>query len=472
MQDVDRFRVAIVGSGPSGFYAAEALLQSMPDVEIDVLERLPAPFGLVRYGVAPDHQKLKEVTRVFTGLACDARMNFVGNVVVGDDIAIEELLDIYDAVIVACGASVDRKMGIPGESLAGCHSAVDFVGWYNGHPEHCHHRFDLRGEVAVIVGQGNVAIDVCRILAKSVAELHKTDIAEHALDTLATSRIKRIVIVGRRGPAQMKFTAKEFRELGTLEGWDVAASVRDLDLDPVSAAEVAHPQAPIGVRNIRFLREFATRERKVDRLIDFRFLRSPLEALGADRITGVVLGKNLLTGEPFRQRAMPTGETETISADVVFRSIGYCGTPLAGLPFDASSGTIPNQLGRATTAVGVIPGIYVTGWIKRGPTGIIGTNRADSIETVASLAADRTPKGHSGKPGRTGLYRLLAERGVRPVSFDEWRVIDAEELHRGQRAGRIRSKIIKTEEMLSIATGGGQTASERAGVQSSQPVLS
>ncbi|HEY4313119.1 MAG TPA: FAD-dependent oxidoreductase [Pirellulales bacterium] len=468
MRDLDSFRVAIIGSGPSGFYAAEALLQSMPDVAIDLIERLPVPFGLVRYGVAPDHQKLKEVTRVFTALASDSRVNFIGNVAVGVDVTVEELLPLYDSVIVACGASADRRMSIPGEELTGCCSAVDFVGWYNGHPDHCHHHFDLSGEAAVIVGQGNVAIDICRVLAKSVDDLRKTDIAEHALETLASSKVKKIVIMGRRGPAQMKFTAKELRELGSLAGWDIQVSPDDLSLDAVSAAEIAAPHMLVSARNVKFLEECSSKPRSNDRVIEFRFLRSPVEVLGRDAVRGLLLRKNSLAGAPFQQQAVPLNETEIVEAQSVFRSIGYRGVPVAGLPFDASKGVIPNNCGRV---IGNHSRIYVTGWIKRGPTGIIGTNRVDSIETVASLSADRARMTGRVREGAPRLENILTDRGVRPTSFDEWRRIDAEELRRGQRSGRVRSKITSIHELVAVAAAGPQTNVGRGGETSDQPAL-
>jgi ferredoxin--NADP+ reductase len=468
MRDTGSFRVAIIGSGPSGFYAAEALLQSMPDVAIDLIERLPVPFGLVRYGVAPDHQKLKEVTRVFTSLALDNRVNFIGNVAVGVDVTVEELLSSYDSVIVACGASADRRMSIPGEELTGCHSAVDFVGWYNGHPDHRHHHFDLSGEVAAIVGQGNVAIDICRILAKGIDDLRKTDIAEHALEALASSKLKKIVLVGRRGPAQMKFTAKELRELGSLVDWDVQVSPGDISLNAVSAAELAAPHMLASARNVKFLEECASRRRSNDRVIEFRFLRSPVEVLGRDAVRGLMLRKNLLAGAPFQQHAVALDETEIIETQTVFRSIGYKGVPFAELPFDASRGVIPNNCGRV---IGNYSRVYVTGWIKRGPTGIIGTNRVDSIETVASLSADRASTTRSVREGAPRLESILADRGVRPTTFDEWRNIDAEELRRGQQSGRVRSKITSIQEFIAVAAAGPQTNFDRGGETSNQPAL-
>jgi ferredoxin--NADP+ reductase len=443
-------KVAIVGSGPSGFYAVEALLQSGQEVEVDVYDRIPVPFGLVRYGVAPDHQKLKEVTRVFTRFALDPRVAFFGNVTVGRDLSVAELGTLYDAVVIASGAGVDRAMNVPGEGLIGSHAAVDFVGWYNSHPDYRERRFDLSGEHAVIVGQGNVAIDVCRILAKTVDELRKTDIAEHALTTLERARLKTITIVGRRGPAQMKFTTKELRELGTLPGWDVTLDPADLVLDETSAAEMAAPQSATAARNIEVLRGFAAKPRSQSREIRFCFFAAPHQIGGEERVESVVLERTRLAGPAFQQRAEGTGTYRTIAADAVFRSIGYAGMPMPGLPFDGRTKIVPNVAGRVCDTDGaVIPRLYVTGWIKRGPTGIIGTNRVDSIETVASLLADALPRQAGGRERATALLR---ERGVRATDFAQWQAIDRVELERGQAKGKVRDKVIDRDEFLSIAS--------------------
>ena len=445
----DPLKIAIVGSGPSGFYAVEALLQSGPDVEIDLYDRIPVPFGLVRYGVAPDHQKLKEVTRVFSRLALDQRVRFFGNVTVGHDVSIAELQELYDAVVIASGAGVDRAMNVPGEDLNGSHAAVDFVGWYNGHPDYRDRRFDLSGEHAAIVGQGNVAIDVCRILAKTVDELRKTDIAEHALDALARSRLRTVTIVGRRGPAQMKFTTKELRELGTLPGWDVTLDPADLELDETSAVEMAALQAAVAAKNLEVLRGYAAKPRSQPREIRIRFFSAPHRVEGDERIKNLVVERTRLSGPAFRQQAEGTGTYRDIAADVLFRSIGYAALPLPGLPFDPRSKTVPNVAGRVRDADGaVVPRIYVTGWIKRGPTGIIGTNRADSIETVASLLADNPPR---QADGRDKASALLRDRGVQPTSFTHWQAIDQIELERGRTLGKVRDKIADPDEFMSIA---------------------
>ena len=473
MQVSTQRQVAIVGSGPSGFYAAEALLASGLDVAIDLIERLPVPFGLVRYGVAPDHPKLKEVTRVFTALANDSRLRFMGHVTVGRDVSVNELLECYDAVIVACGANSDRRMRVPGEELAGSHPASDFVGWYNAHPDHAAHVFDLSGSTATIVGHGNVAIDICRILAKGPTLLGSTDIAAHALETLARSEIHHIHLIGRRGPAQMKFTAKELRELGTLPGWDVVVEPDALVLDTASAYELAQPQSAVAARNVQFLREMSQRPRSNNRTIEFRFLRSPVELIGNGSVERLVLDKNMLSGEPFKQHTVATGETETIATSTVFRSIGYAGVPFPGLPFDASSGVIPNLQGRVLDNGAPQARTYVTGWIKRGPTGIIGTNRADSIETVASLLTDWAahPLAADGREGYAALRALLSQRGIRVTSFDDWRTIDEEEIRRGKARGQIRAKIVDIDELLDVAVRkpGKTLASDNASIP--QPYL-
>ena len=453
MQTSNPGHVAIVGSGPSGFYAAEALLAAHADTRVELIERLPVPFGLVRYGVAPDHQKLKEVARVFTALARNPRLRFVGNVAVGRDVSVDQLLDCYDAVIIASGAAGDRLMQVPGEHLAGSHPAGAFVGWYNSHPDHASHQFDLSGDTASIVGHGNVAIDLCRVLSKGAPALGTSDIAGHALAVLANAKIKHIHLIGRRGPAQMKFTAKELRELGELPDWDIAVDPDALNLNEASTVEMAQPRSAAAARNIQFLREMSQRPRGSGRVIEFHFLRSPVEILGDRAVEAITLGKNALTGEPFRQRTASTGESETIKTDLVFRSIGYAGEPFPGLPFDKSLGIIPHLQGRVLESGVPRARTYVTGWIKRGPTGIIGTNRADSIETVASLLADFSGRAPA-KTTHTSLHDLLRAKNIHVTGFDEWLAIDAEELRRGATNGQVRSKIASIDELLAIGASG------------------
>jgi ferredoxin--NADP+ reductase len=444
-------RVAIVGAGPSGFYAAEALLKSGRDVRVDMLERLPAPFGLVRFGVAPDHPKLKEAIAVYDRIARSPEFRFYGNVTVGRDIAVDALLEAYHAVIFASGAESDRRLGVPGEDLPGSYTATEFVGWYNGHPDYRDRTFDLNQEVAVIVGQGNVAADVCRILAKTMDELRHTDIAEHALDALAASRVREIYVVGRRGPAQAKFTAKELRELGDLDDADVIVDPAELALNPESLAEFEDRKGAAAKKNVAILSDFAARpDRGRRRHIIFRFLLSPVEIVGTHRVEGVVFERNRLSGPPFEQSARGTGERLELPAGLVFRSIGYKGTAMPGVPFDARQGVFPTREARVVDTAGTaVPGLYACGWIKRGPTGIIGTNKPCSVATVAALLAD-LPADAPPKPGAEAIPALAGSDGRRVVSYDDWIAIDQAEIGRGVPKGKPREKFTSVEEMLDL----------------------
>ena len=449
-------QVAVVGSGPSGFYAAEALLKSGQAVRVDMIERLPAPYGLVRYGVAPDHPKLKEAILAYQVIAQLPHFSLLANVNVGRDIEVDELRAHYHAIVFACGAEADRRLGVPGEDLAGSHTATEFVAWYNGHPDYRERSFDLSAEVAVVIGQGNVAADVCRILAKSVDELRATDIAQHALDALAASRVREIHLIGRRGPAQAKFTNKELKELGELACCDTQVDPRDLALNAESLAELQSKANYISAKNVEILRDLAARALggRPRRLL-FRFLESPLELVGAGRVEELVLVRNRLEGSPFQQSAHSTGETERLRCGLLFRSIGYAGVPIPGCPFDARQGIFPTRDGRLVDATdAVIPGLYAAGWIKRGPSGIIGTNRADSVATVKSLLADVPSLPSGAKAGSAGLAPLLAQRAVRAVSLDDWRVIDAHEVARGEPLGKPREKFTRVAEMLGCLDGG------------------
>ena len=448
--EANPLRVAVVGSGPSGFYAAEALLKSDRVIAVDVIERLPAPFGLVRYGVAPDHPKLKEAILAYQVIARLPRFSLVANVTVGRDVTVEELRAHYHATVFTCGAEADRRLGVPGEDLPGSHTATEFVAWYNGHPDYRDRRFDLSSDVVAVVGQGNVAADVCRILAKSVDELHCTDIAEHALAALAASRVREIHVIGRRGPAQAKFTNKELKELGELANCAVEIDPAALELNAESSTELAAKTNFISAKNVEILRGFANGARvdKPRRLI-FHFLESPLRLDGAGRVQQLVLARNELRGPPFAQVAHPTDELNTLACGLVFRSIGYGGVPIPGLPFDAKRGVFPTQDGRVVDAKGsAIPGLYAAGWIKRGPTGIIGTNRADSVATVKSLLADLAHLPQERRAGSRGLASLFERRGVRPVCYADWQAIDAEEIARGASKGKPREKFTRVEEML------------------------
>jgi ferredoxin--NADP+ reductase len=449
-------QVAVVGSGPSGFYAAEALLKCNRAVRVDMIERLPVPFGLVRNGVAPDHPKLKEPILVYDKIARLPGFAFFGNVEIGCVVSVKELRELYHAVIFACGAETDRRLGILGEDLRGSHTATEFVGWYNGHPDFRDRSFDLSQEVAVIIGQGNVAADVCRILAKRVEDLAHTDIAEHALVALVQSRIREIHIIGRRGPAQAKFTAKELKELGEIPGCDALANPADLELNPASEREIADKMNRERPKNVQLFRDFAARHPTQPRRIFFQFLQSPIALEGRDRVERIVLARNRLHGAPFKQTTVDTSVRSALECGLVFRSIGYRGVPVSGLPFNEQRGIFPNRDGRIIDGETIEVGLYATGWIKRGPSGIIGTNRADSVATVQSLMSDLGRIGEMPKPGRSGLRQLLDLRGVQIVSYEDWLVIDREEAARGAARGKPREKFARREEMLGLLSKSGR----------------
>ncbi|MDX6555116.1 MAG: ferredoxin/flavodoxin---NADP+ reductase [Miltoncostaeaceae bacterium] len=449
-------RVAVIGAGPSGFYAAEHL-QEQPElhVQVDMYDRLPTPFGLVRGGVAPDHQKIKSVTRVYDRIATHPEFRFYGNVELGRDLTHEDLVAYYHAVIYAVGARTDRRMGVPREHLPGSHSATEFVGWYNAHPDFRSLSFDLSAEQVAVVGNGNVAMDLARILASPPEALAATDIAEHALEALAGSKIRVIHVLGRRGPAQAAFTNKELRELGEIPGVDVIVRPEDLELDPLTAEQLARVPDKACERNLETLRAFAARPvGDAPKRIELHFLASPQEILGAERVEGLRVSANeLYASEDGGLRARVCGEIGTLPVGLVFRAIGYQGVPLAGVPFDPVAAVIPNQAGRIVDPASGAPvaGEYVVGWIKRGPRGIIGTNKPDAQETARALledlAAGRLAKAEV--PGRHVLERLLAERRQDLVSYEDWQLIDLLERERGaERGDRPRLKFSRVEEML------------------------
>jgi len=442
-------RVAIVGSGPSGFYALEALLKSGKTVTVDMIERLPAPFGLVRNGVAPDHPKLKQAILVYEKIAESPAFALFANVTVGRDVTVDELRELYDAVVFTCGAETDRKLGIPGEDLKGSHTATEFVGWYNGHPDYRDREFDLSCDTAVVIGQGNVAADVARILSKTADELKHTDIAEHALEALSKSKIKETHVIGRRGPAQAKFTAKELREFGELADCAPVVKPEDLKLNPESEAELADKTNAGSAKNFEIFQSFAAAGPggKTRRCI-FHFLEGPVRLEGEGKLERVILAKNRLEGEPFKQTARATGVDYALPCGTLFRSIGYRGVPMPGVPFDERRGVFANSDGRITENGKPVPGLYVAGWIKRGPTGIIGTNRADSVATIASLMADLPNMASGSKKGGEALGELLKTRNIRVVSYADWCKINAAEIGRGEPKGKPREKFTRIAEML------------------------
>ena len=449
-------RVAIVGSGPSGFYAAGHLLKSKshPDlaVQVDMFDRLPTPWGLVRGGVAPDHPNIKAVSRVYEKTAEHPEFRFYGNVELGRDLSHDDLTSRYHAVIYAVGAQTDRRMGIPGEDLPGSWAATEFVAWYNGHPDYRDLEFDLSAERAIVVGNGNVAADVARMLALTRDELAQTDVADHALDVLAESNIEEIVVMGRRGPAQAAFTNPELLELGDMTDADVFVDPGDAELDPLSKAfiesEAAHNTAK---KNVDILSGYAAREPLGKRRrIVLRFLVSPVELLGTERVEGIRFAHNeLVESDDGQVRAQATDITEELDCGIVFRSIGYRGTRIEGVPFDEGSCTIPNEAGRIADRTGE----YAVGWIKRGPTGIIGTNKRDAQETVDTLLADLDADrlAAPADADRDSLETLLAERQPDVVSYAGWQAVDRAEREAGEPHGRPRVKLCSFDELLEAA---------------------
>ena len=425
MHSDQELRVAIVGAGPAGFYAAGHLLGAERLIRVDLFDRLPTPFGLVRAGVAPDHPKIKSVVRVYEKTAAKEGFRFFGGVELGRDLHRTDLLERYHAVIYAIGAATDRRLGIPGEDLPGSEAATTFVGWYNGHPDHPDREFDLNIERVVVVGNGNVAIDCARMLALSADELRTTDTADHAIDLLASDAVKEIVILGRRGPVQAAFTNPELLELGELEQADVIVDPADLELDEASQAWLDSDECDKTTReNVRILREYAQREPagKPKRIV-LRFLTSPVELQGDGRVER----NRLEPREDGSLAARSTGERETLEAGLVLRSIGYKGIAIPEVPFDERRGTIPNVAGRVVDGEHHVTGEYVTGWIRRGPSGVIGTNKKDGQEAGSSLLED-AESGLLNTPVKDGdIADLLAERGCEPISWAGWERIDAHE---------------------------------------------
>lgn len=442
--------IAIVGSGPAGFYAAEALLNADMDVQVDMFERLPVPFGLVRYGVAPDHQKLKRVTAVFEGIAAHPNFQFFGNVTIGHDLEIEELNGAYDAIVIASGAISDRKLGISGEDVHGSVSATEFVSWYNGHPEFRDHRFDFSHPCAVVIGNGNVALDVSRILAKTPEELASSDICEHALGALSDSKITDIIVVGRRGPLQANFSIRELREFSTLTGAEPVFDPAQLEAADASPEELQDAARMLGI-----LKSFAHPDspRQAAKRVHFRFLLSPHEIAGKDKVEGISFARCVLEGEAFKRRPVPTGNREVVPAGLVLRSVGYRGCALPGVPFDDAAGIIPSQLGRVTDTGGQpVPKLYTAGWIRRGPSGIIGTNRECASDTADAVVADLQNASTTCDPAlRKRLHSKLATAKAAKIDFSGWQSIDRIERRAGEACGKPREKITSISEMLAAA---------------------
>ncbi|GAA4929737.1 FAD-dependent oxidoreductase [Streptomyces coeruleoprunus] len=448
-------RVAVVGSGPSGVYTAQSLVEQtlVPDVRVDVLDRLPCPYGLVRYGVAPDHEKIKSLQQNLRTVLEHDRIGFVGNVPVGEDgVPPERLLELYHAVVYCVGAARDRRLGVPGEDLAGSCSATDFVSWYSAHPDAVTHAFALDGRSAVVIGVGNVAVDVTRILARGPDELRPTDVPEAALGALAASGVREVHMVGRRGPSQARFTTKELRELGALPSARVAVEPSDLALDPAYADPSGLPA--VNRRNLEVVRGWADRPPEpsgASRTIRLRFFLRPVEILddGAGRVAGVRFERTVPDGTG---GVRGTGTYEDIGAGLVLRAVGYRGAPPAGLPFDPARGTVPHAAGRVLRDGAPSPGEYVAGWIKRGPTGVIGTNRPCAKETAGSLLADA-----QWLARRTVLddpVAVLRAWGLHPVEWSGWQAIEQAEAALGRSLGRGPVKIPDWPGLLAAASNG------------------
>ena len=452
------WKIAIIGSGPAGFYAAgELFRQKSWEIKVDMFERLPTPFGLVRGGVAPDHQKIKSVTKIYTRIAENENFRFFGNVEFGRDIFQADLLDYYDAVIYSVGSPADRALGIPGEDLSGSHSATEFVAWYNGHPDFCDYKFDLSARNAFVIGIGNVALDVARILAKTPEELAETDIADYALEALCASQLEDIWLVGRRGPLQAAFSPAELREFMELAEADVMVEQNELELDAESQQILENDASNDTKKNIEILKQISKKDVSgKKRRVHFLFLTSPVEICGNYKVEKIRLVQNqLVKREDGSLAPQATAEISEVEAGLVFRSIGYHGKPLPDLPFDQKSGTIPNECGQVKDPEkgnNLRNREYVAGWIKRGPSGVIGTNKQDAVETVQRmLETFLNEKMEAGKNyANPYIVNLLENRKVEYVSFADWKLLDAHEIEAGQKKGRPRVKLTSIAEMLSV----------------------
>ena len=450
-------RVAVVGAGPAGFYIVEHLLRR-PEVvvDLDMLDRLPTPFGLVRLGVAPDHQKIKAVTAAFDKVATHPRFRFFGGVELGKDLTVADLRAHYHQIVYTTGAQTDRRMGIPGEDLLGSHPATEFVAWYNGHPDYRECQFDLSQERVAVVGVGNVAVDVARILCRTPAELAATDIAEHALEALRRSRVREVYLLGRRGAAQAAFTNPEIKELGELAGADIAVVPEEVELDALSRESLERIGDRAGLKKVEILQSYARRAAgtKPRRLV-VRFLVSPAAVLdsGDGAVGGIRLVRNRLVATATGTiQAQPTDQQEDLPVGLVFRSVGYRGVPLPGVPFDDKWGVVLNEKGRVLDPDSKhrLPGEYTAGWIKRGPTGVIGTNKPDAAETATAMLEDAatgsmlTP----AEPEPAAVERFISQRRPHYVNWGDWLRLNQLEIERGRARGAPRLKFTRVDEML------------------------
>ncbi len=457
--NIKTLNTAIIGSGPAGFYAAEHLFKNKDySFTVDIYDRLPTPFGLVRSGVAPDHQKIKTVTRVFDKIAQNPGFRFFGNVEYGKDISLDDLKNHYHIIIFATGAQTDRKMNIPGEDLRGSYTATEFVAWYNGHPDYKDRKFDLSQEKVAIIGVGNVAVDVARILCRTREELEKTDIADYALEQLANSNVKEVYMIGRRGPAQAAFTNPELKELGNLDGADLILDEDEIEPDELTIKHMQEHEDKSVTRKLELLKEYSqSATGNKNKKLYIKFLLSPVEITGHDdsTIKSLVLTENeLYESEDGSVRCKSADKIVELDVGLVFRSIGYHGVPLAGVPFNESWGVISNEKGRIVDNENIhIEGMYATGWIKRGPTGVIGTNKTDSAETVNSILEDindeklNTPESTDPE----SIENLIMSRNDKIITYEKWLKVDDSEKLRGEKLGRPRLKYTDIDEIIDIA---------------------
>ena len=447
-------RVAVIGAGPSGFYAVDQLFRKKElTVTVALFEALPTPYGLLRAGVAPDHQQMKSVSKYFERMVDknSERFHYYGNVEIGKDMSIEELQNHYDAVIFSYGCSADRLTGLPGESKKNIHSAREFVAWYNGHPDYQNFEFDLSQESVAIIGQGNVAVDVARIIAKTPEELKNTDIPEHVLKKLAENKVKNIYMIGRRSPVQVAFTELEIKELGKLEKASVIIAKEDMDLTEANRLELEDEKNDKAKKNFKVLETYLQEEEKKETKIILKFFSNPVEFQGQDKVEALRCEKVKLSGEPFKQRIEKTNEHIDIPAGLVFRSIGYKGTAIKGLPFDEKNGRVPNQKGQITSLDGKpLAGLYTSGWIKRGPSGVIGTNKPCSTETVETLLSQINELPQAGAREENKVVNLLKSKNIDIINFQDWRKIENYENNKGASLGKPREKILNRDEALNI----------------------
>lgn len=456
-EGITDYRVAVVGSGPAAFYTAEALFKSGPaGAKVDLFDRLPVPFGLVRGGVAPDHQKIKSVTRVYDKIAANDGFRFFGNVQLGRDVSVEDLNARYHHVVYAFGCESDNKLGLDGEDLGGVYAATDFVGWYNGHPDHRHHRFDLQSAKRVaLVGNGNVAMDVARVLLADPEVLAKTDIADHSLATLRESKVEEVILLGRRGPAQAAFSPKEIEEIHEIDGVDVVVLQEDGELDELSAKWLEEEGARSQQRNVKFVQERAAAGDgdAGSKKLRCRFLVAPTALHGeAGKLAGVTVGHmQLQADDSGTPRPKPTGTEERLEVDLLFKAIGYRGEPVPGVPFEERKGIVPNVDGRVVEQLGgdVRPGHYCAGWCKRGPTGLIGTNSLDAKDTVKAMLEDHAA-GVAQQPTAGDMAALLSERSVDAVTWGDWQRLDEWERQQGEQRGKLRHKLASVSELMDV----------------------